>query len=77
MYVYVVYCHPLPGIDNGNVACDILGDDGVHSYPDTCNVTCSVGYVLIGSDSRMCLSDGSWSGTDSSCQGKIHVHCNQ
>ena len=45
-----------------------MGDDGVVSYEDTCNVTCDSGYTLTGSDTRMCLSDGSWSGTDGTCK---------
>ena len=73
LFMYVVYCYPLTDIDNGNITCDTLGDDGVYSYEDTCNVTCNSRYLLIGSDTRMCLSDGSWSGMDSSCQGEIYV----
>ena len=44
-----------------------LGDDGVHSYEDTCNFTCNTGYELTGSDTRTCQSDGSWSGSDNNC----------
>ena len=71
LFIHVGYCQPLPDIDNGNITCS-LGDDGVHSHTDTCNVTCNVGYLLTGSDTRMCLSDGSWSGMDGSCQGDYH-----
>ena len=44
-----------------------LGDDGVHSYKDTCNFTCNTGYELTGNDTRTCQSDGSWSGSDVMC----------
>ena len=45
-----------------------MGDDGVHSYEDTCTVTCNSGYTLTGSDTKMCLSNGSWSGMDAVCK---------
>ena len=60
-------CRPLPDIDNVMITCT-KGDDGLLSYEDTCNVTCNTGYTLTGSDTRMCQSDGSWSGTDARCE---------
>ena len=45
-----------------------LGDDGVHSYEDTCNFTCNTGYELTGSSQRICQSNGSWSDTDVMCR---------
>lgn len=65
--MYVVKCPTFPMTDNGVVVCD-SGDDGVYSYEDTCNLTCNSGYTLTGSDTKTCLSDGSWSGTESSCE---------
>ena len=62
----VVKCPALSKINNGNVTCS-FGDDKVLSYEDTCSITCDTGYTLTGSDSRMCLSDGSWSGIDGVC----------
>ena len=44
------------------------GGDGVPSYEDTCSFTCNTGYELIGSDTRTCQSDGSWSGSDDVCR---------
>ena len=44
-----------------------LGDDGVPSYEDTCNFTCNTGYVLTGSDTRTCQSNGTWSGSNATC----------
>ena len=50
-----------------------LGDDGVPSYEDTCSFTCNTGYELNGSDTRICQSDGGWSGSDAVCRiGKIN-----
>ena len=56
----------LTGPTNGTIFC-LLGDDGNHSYEDTCNFTCNTGYELTGSDTRTCQSDGSWSGSDDVC----------
>jgi len=53
----------------------LLGDDGVLSYKDTCNFICKNGYLLSGSYTRTCQSDGSWRGTESACRkGKISLN---
>ena len=67
-------CQELLKFDNGNVTCSV-GDDGISSYEDTCTVTCNSGYTLTGSDTKMCLSNGSWSSMDTVCErGKSHCH---
>ena len=48
-----------------------LGDDRVPSYEDSCSFTCNTGYELIGSDTRTCQSDGSWSGSNAECRRGI------
>ena len=63
MFTYVANCQPLDDIINGSIACSLTP-----SNENICNITCNKGYVLIGSDTRTCLINGSWSGTDSSCQ---------
>ena len=62
----IVSCLPLTNLDNGTMNCS-LGDDGVPSYEDTCSFTCKTGYVLTGSDTRTCQSNGRWSGSDTIC----------
>ena len=64
---YLVTCPSLNNPDNGMMNCS-LGDDGVPSYEDTCSFTCNTGYELTGSDTRICQSDGSWSGSDDVCR---------
>ena len=62
----IVHCPPFT---NETINCS-LGDDGVPSYEDTCNIvnfTCNTGYELTGSPQRTCQSDGSWSGSPVSC----------
>ena len=51
---------------NGIINCS-LGDDGTFSYEDTCSLTCNTGYELTGSDTRICQSNGNWSGVDAMC----------
>ncbi len=36
---------------------------------EKCYFSCRAGYLLIGSSSRECLSNGQWSGTDAYCDG--------
>ena len=52
---------------NAMINCS-LGDDGVPSYEDTCSFTCDTGYELTGNNTRICQSDGSWSGSDDVCR---------
>ena len=61
-----VSCPSLTDPSNGTTTC-LLGDDGVLSYEDTCTYACSTGYELIGNETRMCQSNGSWSGSPVSC----------
>ena len=61
-----VLCSPLTNPTNEIISCS-PGDGGVPSYGDTCSFTCNTGYELIGSSTRTCQSDGSWSGSDVAC----------
>ena len=73
--IHIVQCQAFSSFDNGKISCS-LGSDGIHSYQDTCSVTCNAGYTLSGSDTRMCLSNGSWSGMDGRCErGKVNYQC--
>ena len=65
---FSVSCLSLSDPDNGIISCS-MGDDGLPSYEDTCSFTCNTGYELTASDNtRICQSDGSWSGTDTVCR---------
>ena len=73
MFIYLVPCTPLTKPDNGTISCS-LGGDGVASYEDICRFTCNTGYSLIGSDTRTCQSNKSWSGSDVTCkEGKFYT----
>ena len=67
---FLVPCTSLSDPNNGTINCS-LGDDGVHSYNDTCSFTCNTGHELTGSNTRTCRSDGSWSGDKAFCTGKV------
>ena len=62
----LVTCPVLSDPSNGMISCS-LEDDGVPSYEDTCSFICDTGYELTGSDTRICQSDGSWSGSFAMC----------
>jgi len=65
-FYVLVSCPSLTDPKNGVMICT-LGVDGIPSYGDTCDFTCSTGYELTGSDTRTCQSDGSWSGSEIVC----------
>ena len=50
------------------------GKVGVGYTGDTCSFTCNTGYELTGSDTRVCQSDGSWSGSDKFCLGGKFIY---
>ena len=71
-YFTIVNCSSLTDPNNGNINCS-LRDNGAPSYEDTCSFTCNTGYELTGSDTRICQSDGSWSGSDDVCRRGIQL----
>ena len=67
MCFLLVPCPSLSKPSNGIINCS-LGDDESPSYDDKCSFRCNTGYILNGSESRTCQSDGSWSGSISMCK---------
>ena len=67
-----VKCLELPDIANGGVTWTGLSAGNVANY------TCTSGYELVGSPTRLCGDDGTWSGDEPFCRRKInfnmHVH---
>ena len=68
-YYSVVQCTSLSSPTNGNISCN---STDVSRYEDQCSFSCDPGYELTGSSSRQCLSNGSWSGSDVTCD---ILHC--
>ena len=50
--------------DNGQVVLSGMAFGSVANY------SCDSGYILMGSELRMCMADGTWSGEDLVCQSK-------
>ena len=78
MYICITYhytlcleltCRPLEEPDNGTIACTRSG----FVIGDVCTVRCDDGFDLIGSATRICLGNQTWSGTEATClPGKFH-----
>ena len=60
-------CGPLKSPANGTM----VGSQT--TYPNQVKFICDQGFVLNGSSSRRCLSNGSWSGEITLCKGKVCV----
>ena len=41
------------------------------TFPSKLHFSCDDGFILRGSTTRQCLTDGTWSGNDTSCEGKV------
>ena len=67
LFFILVECLLLTNPNNGMLSCS-LGGDGLTNPGDTCVFTCNNGYELIGNDMRICLPNGTWSGSDPVCE---------
>ena len=61
-----VDCGPLPVPTNGSSS----GDSTV--FPNAIQFSCDPGFILSGSASRMCQTNGTWSGFSTECSGKLN-----
>ncbi|XP_068694975.1 sushi, von Willebrand factor type A, EGF and pentraxin domain-containing protein 1-like isoform X1 [Montipora foliosa] len=61
-------CGPLPSPINGSSR----GHDT--TFPNSISFSCDVGFIMIGSQTRSCKSNGFWSGDETSCRA---VNCGQ
>ena len=79
MYTCIIYhytsclgltCQPLEEPDNGTVACTRSG----FVVGDVCIVRCDDGFDLVGSATRICLGNQTWSGTEATCVPSKFYH---
>ena len=63
--ITIYHLAPCPSPTGAVLQCPNGTTGGV--FEDACTFSCNPGYVLQGSDSRMCLADQSWSGGDPIC----------
>ena len=66
-FIVDIRCDNLSTPANGEITSCTSGRIGVGYEGDTCSFTCNTSYELTGSDTRTCQSDGSWSGTGTTC----------
>ena len=62
---YVALCPALPNPTNGMMTWDSLAPGGVATY------SCDYGFFLFGDPTRICGSDGTWSGMAPTCARKL------
>ena len=60
-------CPTLDDPVDGSVECS-LGPDGVPTEGDTCVYQCDDGYIVTGGNSRECQGDGTWTGSEPTCE---------
>ena len=63
-FTLAVQCPALSDPENGAVSITGTGVGDIATY------TCNDGFELSGSDTRTCESDGEWSGSAPTCEGK-------
>ena len=68
-----IYCfHVCPkAMDCGSLTAPTNGRVTVNntSYRGTATFSCNIGYSLIGDDFTTCTANGTWNGTDPTCEG--------
>ena len=60
--VLIVQCIPLGAPSNGMANCS------GNLFEDVCKFSCNPGYELNGSETRVCMYNGEWSGTTAMCE---------
>ena len=63
-------CSELSSPTNGQVFWTGLTNGSTATY------TCDSGYLLIGDETRTCLSSGVWSGQEPTCESMKNIHWN-
>ena len=66
-YSIAIQCPALSDPENG--ACTTTGT----GVGDTATYTCNSGFEISGSDTRTCQSNGDWSGSAPTCEGKYSI----
>ena len=51
----------------------LISGTGVGVYQDTATYACETGFNLVGMSERVCQSDGTWSGSDPTCQSSKYT----
>ena len=68
----VVQCSTMEPISNGALNNGTLNNGTSQGLNDTITYSCVEGYELVGSATRTCQLNGTWSGSEPYCQGNSH-----
>lgn len=62
-----------PAVECGSLAMPTNGSTygELTTYPNKVYFNCDEGFVLQGSSIRVCMANGSWSGTETLCEGEL------
>ncbi len=66
----IVSCSDLTLITNGDIVYTAGSPDN-RPFSSSATYNCSNGYTLIGGTTRVCVSEGRWNGSASTCQGEL------
>jgi len=69
----VVVCEALVPISSGHISYHTV-DTTVVQPGDVAEYSCDTLYKLEGDSIRICLRNGTWSGQEPSCEGKVQVY---
>ena len=75
-YIDCVWFSSSAAVQCGNLSSPVNGQVNVegNTFGSQANYSCSEGYVLNGNSTRMCQSDGRWSGSEATCEGQVLLH---
>ena len=65
--IAVIQCDRLPDIANGQVELTGTTVGSVATY------RCNKGFILVGTEIRLCQANGEWSGREPVCRGKPYL----
>lgn len=62
----------LAAVDCGRLSVPLNGSSygDLTVFPESIRFSCNIGFIMSGSRVRNCQSNGTWSGTDTICNGK-------
>ena len=63
-----IQCPTLVAPSNGGL--EIAGAGG---YEDVATYSCGTGFSLVGMSERVCQSEGTWNGSEPTCEGKNNI----
>lgn len=72
-YLFIAITCPALAIPTNGIKNSCTGI-AIEYYDTVCQFSCHSGYIGMGSSSRRCLENGTWSGQDFNCTGENEVY---